>query len=142
MASFNGSVIGGSLNLRADPSTGAKMLASIPNGTELLVFTVHGNTEWFSTSFGGHSGYVMSRYVAITDDGGKCVVETQTSPLNVRQVPAKDATVLYTAPRHSILRLLDMRSSADWYRVSGLDGTGWAASKYLRVEYPPVGEEG
>lgn len=142
MASFNGSVIGGSPSLRANLSAGGKMLASIPNGADPPVFTVHGNTEWLSASFGGQSEYVMSRYVAITDDGGKCVVETQTSPLNVRQVPAKDATVLYTAPRHSILRLLDMRSSADWYRVSGLDGTGWAASKYLRVEYPPIGEEG
>lgn len=142
MASFNGSVIGGSLNLRADPTTSAKKLASIPNGTDLLVFTVHGNTEWFSTSFGGHSGYVMSRYVAVTDDGGQCVVETQASPLNVRLVPAKDAAVLYGAPRHSVLRLLDMRDVADWYRVSGSEGTGWAASRYLRVEYPPVREDG
>lgn len=63
MASFNGSVIGGSPSLRANLSAGGKMLASIPNGADPPVFTVHGNTEWLSASFGGHSGYVMSRYV-------------------------------------------------------------------------------
>ena len=53
-----GLVIGGTLNLREQPSTTANRLALIPNETTLAV-TDH-NDDWYATTFGSLSGHVMN----------------------------------------------------------------------------------
>lgn len=52
---------GGNLNLRERPNTGARILASIPDKTRLLV-TNAGN-GWYRTNYGGRSGYVSGEYL-------------------------------------------------------------------------------
>ena len=107
MATFNGYVRGGALNLRASCSTGATKLASMPDGTALQVSTVDGQNEWFATSYAGYSGFVVAEFVAITEDGGTCQVTTVSGGLNVRKKPVSGATRIFLAPQNSILRLLD-----------------------------------
>ncbi len=137
MATFNGYVRGGALNLRASCSTGATKLASIPDGTALQVSTVDGQNEWFATSYAGYSGFVVSEFVAITEDGGTCQVTTVSGGLNVRKKPVSGATRIFLAPQNSILRLLDYTSVSGWYRVSDSNGTGWAQSQFLTIlSYP------
>ncbi len=135
MATFNGNVYGGSLNLRATPSTGGTALASIPNGTALAVstFTGTGSTEWFSTSYGGQSGYVMAKFINIPSGGQTGQVTTASGSLNIRATPNSGATILYTAPQYSYLRVLDTTSVSGWYRVCGSGGTGWAVSTYITI---------
>lgn len=137
MATFNGYVRGGALNLRASCSTGATKLASIPDGTALQVSTVDGQNEWFATSYAGYSGFVVAEFVAITEDGGTCQVTTVSGGLNVRKKPVSGATRIFLAPQNSILRLLDYTSVSGWYRVSDSNGTGWAQSQFLTIlSYP------
>ena len=133
MATFNGYVRGGALNLRASCSTGATKLASIPDGTALQVSTVDGQNEWFATSYAGYSGFVVAEFVAITEDGGTCQVTTVSGGLNVRKKPVSGATRIFLAPQNSILRLLDYTSVSGWYRVSDSNGTGWAQSQFLTI---------
>lgn len=137
MATFNGYVRGGALNLRASCSTGATKLASLPDGTALQVSTVDGQNEWFATSYAGYSGFVVAEFVAITEDGGTCQVTTVSGGLNVRKKPVSGATRIFLAPQNSILRLLDYTSVSGWYRVSDSNGTGWAQSQFLTIlSYP------
>ena len=137
MATFNGYVRGGALNLRASCSTGATKLVSIPDGTALQVSTVDGQNEWFATSYAGYSGFVVAEFVAITEDGGTCQVTTVSGGLNVRKKPVSGATRIFLAPQNSILRLLDYTSVSGWYRVSDSNGTGWAQSQFLTIlSYP------
>ena len=139
MATFNGNVTGGGLNLRTSPSTGASCPIQIPNGTSISVSTISGNQEWFSTSYGGYSGYVMAQYVAITADGGTCTVTTTSDSLNIRKTASTGATIIFTAAKGSTLRLLDNTSVTGWFRVSNASGTGWGSSTYLTVISNPGG---
>ena len=52
----------GKLNLRAAPSSTAKVLAQIPNGTKLEV----GNTTetWSEVTYNGRKGYVMNKFLS------------------------------------------------------------------------------
>lgn len=142
MATYNGKVRGGSLNLRQTTSTSATKLASIPNNTPLTVETVSGQRDWFKTNYGGKSGYVLAQYIAITSGVGTCTVTTVSGSLNIRKTPSGSASVIYTAARNSLLYLLDSTSVTDWYRVSSSSGTGWAMSSFLTIggnnTEPPV----
>lgn len=137
MATYNGNVVGGSLALRSSTNSGNR-LATIPNGTALTVSTISGNTEWFSTAYSGYNGYVMAEFVGITTGGGSCKVSTTSDSLNVRKSPS--GSVIFTAAKGSVLRLIDYTSTSGWYRVSNSEGTGWASSDYLTIlSYPSSG---
>lgn len=125
-----GKVTGGNLYLRNSPSSSGASILLIPNNSDLVVWD-SGSDGWFSTEYNNNWGYVMSRYVAITKDGGTCKVNTVSGSLNVRQTPSTSATVIYTAAKNSILRLLDSSSVSGWYRVANGSGSGWAQSSYL-----------
>ena len=93
----------------------------------------------FSSPYGGYSGYVVARYVAITADGGTCTVTTSSGSLNIRKTASTGATIIFTAAKDSTLRLLDNTSISGWYRVSNASGTGWGSSAYLTVTSNPGG---
>lgn len=137
MATFYGYVVGGSLALRSNTSTGSTRLATIPDDTALTVSTISGNTEWFATSYAGYSGYVVAEFIGITNDGGTCTVTTASGSLNIRKKPS--GSVIFTAAQNSTLRLLDYTSVSGWYRVSNDEGTGWADSDYLTITAYPGG---
>ena len=52
----------GSLNLRSEPSSGAMLLASIPQYTQVTSYGSDGN--WSYVNYQGVCGYVMTRYLA------------------------------------------------------------------------------
>jgi len=56
----------GALNLRAAPSSSAKILAQIPYGTELEVSTL--STEWVPVTYESGTGYVMSKFLSELQD--------------------------------------------------------------------------
>ena len=51
----------GTLNMRAEPSTTAKVLAQIPNGTQLEVQIT--TETWSEVTYNGNKGYVMNKYL-------------------------------------------------------------------------------
>lgn len=55
----------GSLNLRQEPSKNAKVLTTIPQGTQLLV--LRDADGWYQTSYNGKTGYVMASFLIIGD---------------------------------------------------------------------------
>ena len=62
MKTFVNTANKGTLNLRAEPSSSAKVLARIPYGTELEVESI--NSEWSKTKYESHTGYVMNKFLA------------------------------------------------------------------------------
>lgn len=61
-----GTVVGGTLNLRASASTTATRLARIPNGTTIPILGESG--AWYETQYDGNTGYVMKKYVQLTQN--------------------------------------------------------------------------
>jgi len=53
---------GGTLNLRAEKSTNAKILWAIPNGETLMVYEK--GATWCGVTYAGTSGYVMTQYLS------------------------------------------------------------------------------
>ena len=53
----------GTLNLRATP--GGKILAQIPNGTQL---EAQSEGEWSKVEYGGKTGYVKTEFLSISND--------------------------------------------------------------------------
>ncbi len=74
---------GGSLNLRQYAQTNAKVLTTIPNGTQLVI-TERGS-NWCAASYNGYSGYVMTSFLTF---------------VNVYVTPSPTAPV-YTVPTYT-----------------------------------------
>ena len=52
----------GRLNLRIEPTKNSGVILKIPYNTQLEVSYV--NSDWCSTKYNGHTGYVMSQFLA------------------------------------------------------------------------------
>lgn len=52
----------GDLNLREEPFTTAAIIGSIPNGTQIDVYSC-GKSGWYAASFNGKTGYISANYI-------------------------------------------------------------------------------
>ena len=138
MPTYNEKVTGGSLRLRSNPNTTSTILTSIPSETELAVSSIPSNQQWFSTAYNGQNGFVMSRWIAITQDSLPTAIVTTTSgSLNIRIYPSLEASVSFTAAKDAVVHVLDHISVSGWYWISCPDGTGWAVSSFLTLQEDP-----
>ena len=60
----------GHLNIRSSRSTSSDIIAKIYVGEKMDVYYIDGNEDWRYVEFGSYSGYVMSKYVILTDSEG------------------------------------------------------------------------
>lgn len=75
---------GGSLNLRQTPAANGKVLDRIPNGTALSAEAVDG--KWYRVAFNGQTGYVMAKYLQVSNTAtgstaGGTTAATPVSPV-------------------------------------------------------------
>ena len=61
MKTFVNTANKGTLNMRAEPSSNAKVLAQIPYGTELE--TTSTTSDWSQVTYNGKTGYVMNKFL-------------------------------------------------------------------------------
>ena len=128
--------VSGSLNLRAQPSLQAMILATIPRG-ESIVVTARG-AEWSAVRFGGVSGYVMTEYLHFPSDSSQTVtsytiVTTQSSALNMRSQPRTGSGIVTVLPRGVRVGVIEWRADG-WARVSYEGYLGYASTDYLTPE--------
>lgn len=86
MKTFVNTANKGTLNMRAEPSSNAKVLARIPYGTELEVKQT--TSEWSQTIYDGKTGYVMNKFLEdkakiITKDDLKRVYDSLSQSLKL-----------------------------------------------------------
>lgn len=73
MAGYQAKVVGGRLNLREQPSSGASKVCQIPDGEVVNVTDETGN--WAKTSYSGNTGWVIKDYLEpVTADGDTIAV--------------------------------------------------------------------
>lgn len=137
MSSFGGQVIGGTLKVRAEPSTSAAQVGSLPNGTYVNVSTFWGvgSQEWFQISYQGVTRYIMARWIKITNGNYNGEIATQSDPLRIRTLPSTTATVSFQLAKGTSIVSIDENSVQGWYRISSESGTGWGASRYISLYY-------
>lgn len=120
------------LNMRAQASSSASVLAKIPGGSSVEVLSTD-TAGWYQISFSGMTGYVSSQYVDLTQSKLPSV-ETAArrgrindGPLNVRSGPGTGYSKcgkVNAGAEVEILETLD-----DWYRIP----EGYISASYVTM---------
>lgn len=137
---------GGSLNLRTSASSGGKVLAQIPYGTWITVYTK--GLQWSLAAYNGLTGYVMTQYLSFgasvptalptaaptlqpsIPSGSAAYVSTSGGSLNLRATPSSSAKVLMRIPNEMPVQLV-VRGSA-WCAVVYQGIQGYVMTSFLR----------
>ena len=138
---------GGSLNLRASASSSGKVIAQIPYGMWITVYTK--GLQWSLVAYNGQVGYVMTQYLsfgtaAITPvptavptaqpyipSGSIAYVSTSGGSLNLRKTPSSSAKVLLKIPNGMAVQLVNRGSN--WCAVTYQGTPGYVMTSFLRI---------
>ena len=128
-------VRGGSLNLRQTPSLSAKVLGQFPTGT--LVEIVEAGSEWHKVEVGGKSGYMMAKYLKITDDEmivkpfqAKVINVNGGSYVNFRKAASLSAGIIDRIDVGSTVTVIE--HGVDWCKVIADGVEGYMSTWFLR----------
>ena len=123
------------LNVRAQPSSGAPVVAQLKKGSYITLMAKSGS--WWQVEYAkGKFGYCHSDYITIVQ-GSPVTVQTNSGSLNVRSGPGTSypkAASLYKGEA-----VLLLKTEGDWSRVlyHGTK-TGWVSARYLSGYYSAV----
>lgn len=126
----------GSLNLRALPQTGSRILRTIPRNS--LVGVLEEGSEWCRVIYESSMGYVMRSFLTFesnvsSGDGTLyAVVTTPSGTLNLRAVPSRNAQVLCTIDPYTRLPVLE--KGASWSKVNYGGVIGYVMNEFLVFE--------
>lgn len=126
---------GGRLNVRAQPSSGAAVVASLNKGSYITLISQSGS--WWQVEYAkGKYGYCHADYVTIVE-GTPVTVNTQSGNLNVRTGPGTSYARTGTVSKGEAVILLT--TSNGWSRIlyHGTQ-TGYVSAQYLSNYYPAV----
>lgn len=125
----------GPLNVRAQASSGASVVASLKKGSYITLISKSGS--WWKVEYAkGQYGYCHSDYVTIVE-GTPVTVTTKSGNLNVRSGAGSSYSKVATLSRGETVIFL--RASGGWSRVL-FHGTrtGYVSSQYLSNYYESV----
>lgn len=134
-----GTVTGGRLNLRMAADFSASILASIPDGT-LLVVTEHDDT-WYAATYGAHTGFVMKQYITLLNlaNATELPGEVTGGALNMRRTASTSADRLIQIPNNTAITVIDFDADSQWYITDYNGYTGYVMKQYVAVSQPVAG---
>ena len=138
---------GGSLNLRAEAKSNARILTTIPNNT--LISVTSRGTSWCGVYYNGYAGYVMTSFLqfnsasqptatpspsptnppASNPTSAYAMVTTSGGTLNLRQTDSTSARVLMNIPNGATV-MVHSRGET-WCRITYSGTTGYVMTKFL-----------
>jgi len=125
----------GSLNVRAQASSGAAVVATLKKGSYITLISKTGS--WWKVEYAkGQYGYCHGDYITIVE-GTPVTVTTSSGSLNVRSGPGTTYAKSGTLAKGEVV--LFLRSSSGWSRVlyHGTK-TGYVSAQYLSNYYGAV----
>jgi uncharacterized protein YgiM (DUF1202 family) len=140
MATYNGQVTGGGLNLRASASTSATILNQIPNNTQIVVSDYSGNSEWYCTTYSSYSGFVMKAYVTLLSAVATQSGQVTGGGLNLRSYPSTSAPSPVQIPNTTSITVATHNPT--WYSTTYSGNSGFVMSQYVTITgggTPPSG---
>ena len=136
---YTGTVTGGSLHLRKEPSPNGKVVDTYKKGTQVEILENDG--AWCLVQVGKKTGYMMTQYLDIKPNYthlGWGKTPDDGSVLNVRSAPEADGRVVYKAMSGGVFELTEELEG--WYKVRTGDGFGYlprAGVTLLTGDYLP-----
>ena len=126
---------GGDLNLRDEPFPTAEIIATIPNQTQISVYSC-GRAGWYCTSYNGKSGYISADYVKEIPDDDTAPLITDISELVGQwkyQLALEGMNVTAGVTDNGII---DIKSDGT-YTYTDLDGKTHSGT--VKVDYDTMG---
>jgi len=136
----------GSLNLRAEPSLGSRVLLTIPRNATVEVIAY--DSKWCSVRYAGVSGHAMTSFLSFEEgapsvpekpvpdtDYSSATVLTPSGSLNLRQQPVAGSRILRTIPRLAAVQVHSY--GADWCHVTYGGVTGYVMTAFLSFSASP-----
>lgn len=136
---------GGTLTLRAQPTTNSRALANIKNGTTIQVSeivkgeSIGGNTNWAKTTYNGDTGYCSCRWLEKVEPTPAPTPTPTPKPvtypkykvtavhgLNVRRGPGTNYPVVKTLSKGTVVTVYEQKSG--WGRIGA---SQWCCMNYL-----------
>ena len=122
-----------SLNLRQQPTTASSVLARMPHGTQVNLISREG--EWSRVQYGTLTGYVMTSYLVVQEDGvdetpsgvvslgtATVALSDESQTLNLRAAPTTNAAILSRLRHGQTLTVLERYSSWTYVQYGTLSG--------------------
>ena len=125
----------GALNVRAQASSGAPVVASLKKGSYITLISKSG--AWWKVEYEkGKYGYCHADYITIVE-GTPVTVTTNSGSLNVRSGPGASHSKVASLAKGEVV--LFLKSSSGWSRVlyHGTQ-TGYVSAQYLSNYYGAV----
>ena len=113
---FTGTIAGGSLHLRKEPSSSAAVVNTYKSGTQVEILENDGT--WCKVRIGKKTGYMMAQYLTITANYphlGWGKTRDDGTVLNLRAEPAAGSAIVEKCMSGAIFELVE--ESGSWYRV-------------------------
>lgn len=131
----------GGLNLRAEGSSQAKVLLTIPRNEVIEISEVLG--DWCRTSYKGYPGFVMTSFLtfingdaptptpvpSLPDDVLQAQVTTQQGSLNLRSGASTSHRVLITIPRNHLIPIYEKGDR--WCKTAYNGYEGYVMTEFL-----------
>ena len=141
----------GSLNLRAEKSTTAVVLTTIPDGTTVTLMSKA--DDWCKVDYNGYQGYVQTQYLSFGTTANPTAtpeptatpqptappnvvtawVNTPDGSLNLRNIPNGD--VIVTIPQYAEVVIISDYDET-WCKTQYQSYTGYTMSKFLTTTPP------
>ena len=106
------------LNMRSEPNSNSKVIASIPKNTKIDCYE-SGTNGWYIAYYKGETGYVSSEFVSIGSDGSSTVINGVT----VYSCSKSGRINTHGGNLPSIT--LDYITGGDWKTLRDSLGNGW-----------------
>jgi len=133
-----GIITGDVVNLRANPSTSAKILVQLKEGTKVSVIGSEGN--WYKVSYSNSTGWINDKYIMVQDKAISKGVVTG-SVVNVRSNPDISAEILTKVKKGDIVEIFE--KTENWLRISiGEKRYGWVHGDYIKIQEEKVSRGG
>lgn len=129
MATYNGRVHSGGLNLRTSDSTSSSSPIQIPNGMDIVVSDYSQNSSWYCTTYGGYSGFVMKSYVNIISNVSTRSCSVTGGGLNLRLYPGTAAPSPIQIPDGRALTV--QQHNGTWSSTTYGGYSGFVMTQYL-----------
>lgn len=127
-----GTVNASALNLRAEPSTDAEKLTTVPRGTAVIV-AEQVSSEWYRVICKGIEGYMAAQYIDFTEtlDASFGTGAIQGTTVRMRATAAFADNVLGYYNTGTLMNITGV--SGGWYKVEHNGTTGYVSSDYMTL---------
>lgn len=115
-------------NLRANPTTDAAILTTVPKGTILSLSDF--SNGWYKVSYNGKTGWMSGSLFGAVPTG-QYVTVNNVYQLNIRINPSSTAQILGVLVQGQYAQKLGQTADGSWYKISINGVQGWSSAKYL-----------